>query len=285
MELVADLLLEGLTGKVGSGGARAIARAARRPHLPRLGDVPHAARGRGPRRCRAAARGVDGRRRRADAARGGAPLRAAIGGGPRRTRRPGGAGAAARGAAAAAEQVEAAIEGAPLGFDDPLRRTRSTSPPLPPTYCTASCPGCLARWRRRRRAATVSSWCARKSTRAAARAARRARDRRRRGRRRAGRRRALARLPAPRRRGDGLRRGAGRPPPPRTRAAATKGGRYGPFLSGLRDLKVGDYIVHADHGIAQFIGLRTVERRRRAGGQPAADPARRGAGARRRPSR
>jgi len=34
--------------------------------------------------------------------------------------------------------------------------------------------------------------------------------------------------------------------------------RYGPFLSGLRDLKVGDYVVHVDHGIAQFIALRTV---------------------------
>ncbi len=34
--------------------------------------------------------------------------------------------------------------------------------------------------------------------------------------------------------------------------------RYGPFLSGLRDLRVGDYVVHTDHGIGQFVGLRTV---------------------------
>ena len=33
---------------------------------------------------------------------------------------------------------------------------------------------------------------------------------------------------------------------------------YGAFLSGLRDLKVGDYVVHEDHGIGQFVGLRTV---------------------------
>jgi transcription-repair coupling factor (superfamily II helicase) len=34
--------------------------------------------------------------------------------------------------------------------------------------------------------------------------------------------------------------------------------RFGAFLSGLRDLKVGDYVVHVDHGIGQFLGLRTV---------------------------
>ena len=34
--------------------------------------------------------------------------------------------------------------------------------------------------------------------------------------------------------------------------------RFGPFLSGLRDLKVGDYVVHADHGIGQFVALRAV---------------------------
>src|SRR6185295_4930693 len=32
----------------------------------------------------------------------------------------------------------------------------------------------------------------------------------------------------------------------------------GPFLSGLRDLKVGDYVVHADHGVGQFVALRSV---------------------------
>jgi transcription-repair coupling factor (superfamily II helicase) len=37
-----------------------------------------------------------------------------------------------------------------------------------------------------------------------------------------------------------------------------RGARIGAFLSGLRDLKVGDYVVHVDHGIGQFLGLRTV---------------------------
>jgi transcription-repair coupling factor (superfamily II helicase) len=36
--------------------------------------------------------------------------------------------------------------------------------------------------------------------------------------------------------------------------------RYGPFLASLRDLKVGDYVVHADHGIGQFVALRSVGR-------------------------
>ncbi len=40
--------------------------------------------------------------------------------------------------------------------------------------------------------------------------------------------------------------------------ARRRGARFGPFLSGLRDLRVGDYVVHADHGIAQFSGLQTV---------------------------
>ncbi|HEV7671683.1 MAG TPA: transcription-repair coupling factor [Thermoanaerobaculia bacterium] len=34
--------------------------------------------------------------------------------------------------------------------------------------------------------------------------------------------------------------------------------RFGPFLAGLRDLKVGDYVVHSDHGIGRFIALRSV---------------------------
>jgi transcription-repair coupling factor (superfamily II helicase) len=34
--------------------------------------------------------------------------------------------------------------------------------------------------------------------------------------------------------------------------------RFGPFVSGLRDLKVGDYVVHNDHGIGQFVALRSV---------------------------
>ncbi|HEX9737296.1 MAG TPA: transcription-repair coupling factor [Thermoanaerobaculia bacterium] len=37
-----------------------------------------------------------------------------------------------------------------------------------------------------------------------------------------------------------------------------RGGRFGPFLASLRDLKVGDYVVHGDHGIGQFVGLRTL---------------------------
>jgi transcription-repair coupling factor (superfamily II helicase) len=43
-------------------------------------------------------------------------------------------------------------------------------------------------------------------------------------------------------------------------AAPVKRGRarFGPFLAGLRDLRLGDYVVHADHGIGQFVGLRTV---------------------------
>jgi transcription-repair coupling factor (superfamily II helicase) len=42
------------------------------------------------------------------------------------------------------------------------------------------------------------------------------------------------------------------------RAGGRKGARFGPFVSSLRDLKVGDYVVHQDHGIGQFTGLRRV---------------------------
>ncbi len=38
------------------------------------------------------------------------------------------------------------------------------------------------------------------------------------------------------------------------------------FFAGLRDLKVGDFVVHRDHGIGQFVGLRTLD------GAAAADP-------------
>ena len=34
--------------------------------------------------------------------------------------------------------------------------------------------------------------------------------------------------------------------------------RFGPFLSSLRDLKVGDFVVHVDHGIGQFVALRSI---------------------------
>ncbi len=42
---------------------------------------------------------------------------------------------------------------------------------------------------------------------------------------------------------------------PRARRAR---GRFGPFLSGMRDLKAGDFVVHGDHGIGQFVALRAV---------------------------
>ena len=38
----------------------------------------------------------------------------------------------------------------------------------------------------------------------------------------------------------------------------SKKARYGPFLSSLRDLRIGDFIVHVDHGIGQFVGLRNL---------------------------
>lgn len=34
--------------------------------------------------------------------------------------------------------------------------------------------------------------------------------------------------------------------------------RYGPFVSDLRDLRLGDFVVHSDHGIGQYVGLRSV---------------------------
>jgi len=37
--------------------------------------------------------------------------------------------------------------------------------------------------------------------------------------------------------------------------------RFSSLVSGLRDLKVGDYVVHADHGIGRFDGLRRVGER------------------------
>jgi len=44
----------------------------------------------------------------------------------------------------------------------------------------------------------------------------------------------------------------------RPRAAGARRSRFGPFFSGLRDLRLGDYVVHADHGIGQFVGLTAV---------------------------
>ncbi len=45
---------------------------------------------------------------------------------------------------------------------------------------------------------------------------------------------------------------------PIVRRAAKRGRRFGPFLSSLRDLKIGDYVVHTDHGIGQFVALRNL---------------------------
>ncbi|MEL7058908.1 MAG: DEAD/DEAH box helicase, partial [Acidobacteriota bacterium] len=45
---------------------------------------------------------------------------------------------------------------------------------------------------------------------------------------------------------------------PIVKKAATKRNRFGPFLSSIRDLKVGDYLVHQEHGIGQFVGLRKI---------------------------
>lgn len=36
--------------------------------------------------------------------------------------------------------------------------------------------------------------------------------------------------------------------------------KVGAFFSGLRDLKVGDFLVHAEHGVGQLVGLRALER-------------------------
>jgi len=36
--------------------------------------------------------------------------------------------------------------------------------------------------------------------------------------------------------------------------------RVGAFFSGLRDLKVGDYLVHAEHGVGRLLGLRSLPR-------------------------
>ena len=37
-----------------------------------------------------------------------------------------------------------------------------------------------------------------------------------------------------------------------------KGAHRGVFLSDFRDLKLGDYVVHLDHGIGQFQGLKSI---------------------------
>jgi transcription-repair coupling factor (superfamily II helicase) len=45
---------------------------------------------------------------------------------------------------------------------------------------------------------------------------------------------------------------------PMSRRGHGKKSRKSPFVTGLRDLKLGDYVVHADHGIGQFVALRSV---------------------------
>ncbi len=34
---------------------------------------------------------------------------------------------------------------------------------------------------------------------------------------------------------------------------------FGPFLTGLRDLRVGEYVVHEEHGVGQYLGMRALE--------------------------
>ncbi len=51
--------------------------------------------------------------------------------------------------------------------------------------------------------------------------------------------------------------------------------RMGPFVSGLRDLRVGEFVVHEDHGIGQFLGLKTLDGPSGEGPAPGGDPLRR----------
>ncbi|MEE2776583.1 MAG: transcription-repair coupling factor [Acidobacteriota bacterium] len=53
---------------------------------------------------------------------------------------------------------------------------------------------------------------------------------------------------------------------PRRPAARRKSDRLGAFFSGLRDLRVGDFVVHSEHGIGQLVGLRSLD-------EGASDPA------------
>lgn len=45
---------------------------------------------------------------------------------------------------------------------------------------------------------------------------------------------------------------------PITKRRKERNKHFGVFLSSLRDLKIGDYVVHSDHGIGQFVALRSV---------------------------
>ncbi len=63
------------------------------------------------------------------------------------------------------------------------------------------------------------------------------------------------------------------------RPAARRGLKLGRFLSDFRDLKVGDYVVHTDHGIGVFVGLSKLEEpRARAQREPLASRAARADG-------
>ncbi len=52
-----------------------------------------------------------------------------------------------------------------------------------------------------------------------------------------------------------------------TRRSTKRKSNIGAFVSTLRDLKVGDYVVHEDHGIGQFLGMRSLD------SGPVVDPA------------
>jgi transcription-repair coupling factor (superfamily II helicase) len=54
------------------------------------------------------------------------------------------------------------------------------------------------------------------------------------------------------------------------RPTARRGLKLGRFLSDFRDLKVGDYVVHTDHGIGIFVGLSRLEPSARAQREPQA---------------
>ena len=60
----------------------------------------------------------------------------------------------------------------------------------------------------------------------------------------------------------------------RQRLATRRRRRMGPFVSGLRDLRVGEFVVHEDHGIGQFLGLKTLDGPSGEGPAVAADPLR-----------
>ena len=52
------------------------------------------------------------------------------------------------------------------------------------------------------------------------------------------------------------------------RPAPRKKSKTSAFISDFRDLKVGDYVVHVEHGIAQYCGLRVIEEARPEPGAP-----------------